>query len=36
MTGYWAECLEILIIIIIIIFTEVGFLPGGSGYFTCK
>ena len=25
----------ILIIIIIIIFTEIGLLPGGSGYFTC-
>ena len=24
-----------IIIIIIIIFTAIGFLPGGSGYFTC-
>ena len=26
----------IIIIIIIYLFTEIGLLPGGSGYFTCK
>ena len=26
---------QIILIIIIIIFTEIGLLPGGSGYFTC-
>ena len=28
--------IRIIIIIIIYIFTAIGLLPGGSGYFTCK